>query len=105
MSRIGYRLDLVLGDQPKLSRHKFWEHLFIIVLKCNSLLQGVTCLYSSDGMMLLHFKYRQMYIYIYIYIYICIYIYIEYIEYKYREIEDVFKLLSDNLSVGKEQNI
>ena len=34
-----------------------------------------------------------------------IYIYIEYIEYKYREIEDVFKLLSDNLSVGKEQNI
>ena len=43
-------------------------------------------------MMLLHYKYRQMYIYIYI-------------EYKYREIEDVFKLLSDNLSVGKEQNI
>ena len=44
-------------------------------------------------MMLLHYKYRQMYIYI------------EYIEYKYREIEDVFKLLSGNLSVGKEQNI
>ena len=41
----------------------------------------------------------------YMYIYIYIYIYIEYIEYKYREIEDVFKLLSDNLSVGKEQNI
>ena len=40
-----------------------------------------------------------------VYIYIYIYIYIEYIEYKYREIEDVFKLLSDNLSVGKEQNI
>ena len=41
----------------------------------------------------------------YMYIYIYIYIYIEYTEYKYREIEDVFKLLSDNLSVGKEQNI
>ena len=41
----------------------------------------------------------------YMYIYIYIYIYIEYIEYKYREIEDVFKLLSDDLSVGKEQNI
>ena len=39
--------------------------------------------------------------------FVCVYIYIniEYIEYKYGEIKDVFKLLSDNLSVGKEQNI
>ena len=40
-------------------------------------------------MMLLRYKYRQMYIYI------------EYIEYKRRVIEDVCKLLSDNALLGR----
>ena len=29
-------LAMALTDQLKSSRHKFWEHLFTTVLKCNS---------------------------------------------------------------------
>ena len=50
---------LSFKDLPKLSRHKFWEHLFTIVLKCISpLKEGNTHLKTFDGMMLLHCKYN-----------------------------------------------
>ena len=46
-------------DQLKLSCHKFWGHLFTIVLECNSPLYGGNmCSSTSDGMTLLHCKYN-----------------------------------------------